>query len=101
MFELIIVCDTNDGDYVTEISKVSKETIDKFRPLIAQIKAHKGYSSNYSSDDMSDKSMVDQYPDFDEYFHENFSDYCPYGEYGFHTIESIVVQPLPEKEKLL
>ena len=50
--------------------------------------------------DLGEKSPQELY-DFDEEVFELFEDFCPYPEYGFHTIERIELYPTPKKTRLL
>lgn len=104
-YEIIIKGDTNDADYVTEISPVSKETLDKLRPLIlaiAEFKKSNPFEHSYPlSEYCRGESPQELYPQFDEETHELFREYCPRGESDIHSIESILVAPTQEKEKLV
>jgi len=93
-YEITITVDENDGDYVTEISELNEKQLDVIRPLIKAIKK-KGIYRNYMVGECGDIPYEDQYPEFDLDVHEAFLDYCPSYEYGFHTIESIYIVPLP------
>ena len=116
-YEIVIKVDTNDADYITEISKISEEDINKIRPLIKAIKNFKPYSSKLNDgsswkhshnypfgeclrEDLGEKEPREIY-DFDEEIFDIFEGCLPYPEYGFHTIKSITVCPLVKKEKLL
>ena len=125
MFEITITVDTNDGDYATEVSNITPEQLEKIRPLIEAIKEFKPYEVIYKTDykidgqdewpmthrhnypcgdilrdDLGEKDPREIYK-FPEEIFELFEDFIPYGEYGFHTIESISYCPLQEKIKLL
>ena len=110
-YEIAITADTNDGDYITEVSEISEEDLDTIKPLIQAIKEFKPYKNKYTHhhnypwgeyvrDDMGEKSARELYK-FDEEIFELFEEYIPYGEYGIHTIESITICPLQKKTKLL
>ena len=119
LYEITIVVDTNDADYRTCVSNISEENLDRIRPLISAIRnfqPYKGKSvrSDYISthrdnyplgecrrDDLGEKSVEKYYSDISLEIHEFFQQYCPFEEHGFHTIESIHITPLVEKEKLL
>jgi len=108
IFEITIVVDTNDGDYVTEVCQITEYKLNKIKPLIEAIKNFKpynGHTSNYPigeccRSDLGEKTPQELYK-FEDKIFELFEDYCPYNEYGFHTIKSIEVCPAREKEKLL
>ena len=118
--EITIIADTNDGDYVTQISTINKEDLAIIKPLIAAIKRFKPYkvkrkdhmgkftwthhhnypNSEYIRGDLGEKSPRELY-NFSEKVFELFEEYVPYGEHGIHTIESITICPLQKKTKLL
>jgi len=114
-----ITADTNDGDYITEISKISDKNLAKIKPLIAAIKAFEPYkaqgksgtswthSHNYPCGeysprtDLGEKCPQDIYKGFTKDIFQILEDLLPYGEYGIHTIKSIEIAPCVKWEKLL
>ncbi len=48
-----------------------------------------------------DESPEKLYPKIDSDLIEMFTNLCPYGEYGIHTIESIVVYERINEEKII
>lgn len=120
-YEIIIVGDTNDADYVTKISTITEKQLNEIKPLIAAIKKFKPYNgkseSGYESthdnnypygngeyiprEDLGEKRPEEIYPQFTRQTHDLFQNFCPYGEDGIHTIESITIQPATKKTKLL
>lgn len=97
LYELVIVADENDADYVTEISTVTMDDINRLDNIIQKLKDDPAW---YTGDRSADE-------DFDEAYHglskEDFNFFdrlVPYSEYGIHTIESINYYPLPEKVEL-
>ncbi|KKL70172.1 hypothetical protein LCGC14_2107600 [marine sediment metagenome] len=122
-YEITIVGDTNDADYITQVESISEEDLEIIKPLIKAIKNFKPYKIGYKCswdsnktgywthdhnypygeclrDDLGEKTPRELY-DFDEKVFELFEEYAPYGEYGIHTIESITICPLQKKIKLL
>jgi len=116
-YEIIITVDTNDADYVTKINTISHETLEIIKPLIKAIKDFKPYkvevnnmswthSHNYPwgeylpREDLGEKSVEELYSDFDELAHETLAFLLPMG-FDFHTIKSIEVCPIRDKERLL
>ena len=97
--EITIRVDTNDGDYVTGINKISQEDLDTLMPLIKAIKKI-DCGHNYPHGECCDEKAEDIY-DFDDEVFELFEDYLPSTEHGFHTIERIEVCPLVKKKRLL
>lgn len=68
--------------------------------MIKQIKEYKG-ADNYPMTEYRDETPEDLYPDIHRDVFEEFNDYLPYGEYGFHTIQSIYTTPVSERTRLL
>ena len=101
-FQIEIEVDTNDADYITNVSKISEDHLNKLRPLLKEIKERKdGY--NFQIGEYADEDSAKYYggtPEKDEAV-EIFLDFAPYGEHGFHTVESVEVTPWVEKEKLI
>lgn len=116
-----IKVDTNDADYLTQNSVITEEELNKIRPLIEAIKNFEPYKSKstgqYKLDwthghnyphgeyaprfDLGEKTPQQIYPEISDEIHDLFQEYCPYGEHGFHSIESIYVYPEVKKERLL
>jgi hypothetical protein len=116
-YEITIRADTNDADYVTQVSPISEKDLNVIKPLIKAIKNFKPYKAqmpgktewihdhNYpwgecTRADLGEKTPQELY-DFDKEVFEAFQDYVPYGEYGIHTIESIFICPAGKKTRLL
>lgn len=116
MYEIIVKADTNDADYITEMTEITQEELDLIRPLVEAIRRFKPYTveldgrsrrfhhnypnSEYSAWDLGEKSPRELY-DFPEEVHQTFEELVPYGEYGTHTIESVTVRPIVGCEVLL
>lgn len=117
-YEIAIKVDTNDADYVTEISEIDSDELQTIKPLIEAIKGFQPYEwkspdrdytwkhdHNYPTgecirEDLGQKSGREYYG-FSEEVHDLFEDLLPFREYGFHTIESITITPAVEKTVLL
>jgi len=109
-----VKADSNDGDYVTTISVIEEEVLDRLKTLFEAIKNCEE-QNNWPTSEYSDGSPHDLYPQFtvpmepplkewDETCSllELFEETCePYGEYGVHTIVSVYVYPAVEKERLV
>lgn len=97
MVKLIVVKgDTNDADYVTKVSVIDEEKLDRFLPLIKAINEFPrnpryGGRHNWPSSDYANETVSEVYSDFDEELLEDFSYYVPRGEYGIHSIEGISI----------
>lgn len=108
---IYINVDTNDDDYVGTLEKIDEETILKILPVINAIKDFKAYKSenrgrvwnnrnNYPNGevyrpDLGEKSAEELYGHLSGF--KTFDELCPYCEYGFHTIEDIMILELDRK----
>lgn len=93
---IVIEADTNDGDYITKISKISDEDIILLKPVIDQLKLKKlrePLSPNWVTSEYSRyENPHDMYVKTGLLTKEQvdiFGGYIPRGEAGVHTIESI------------
>lgn len=101
-YEITITVDTNDADYNTSVNEISAADLKKIKPLLKAIKENKNeYHHNYGNSDFTDDYGPHQYPEFDKEIHEIFMNFCPYGEHGFHTIESVKYCEKPKYTRLL
>ena len=116
---LNITADTNDGDYISNLSEISEEELEKILPVIEAIKNFKPYTVNITEGDWShDWTHNNNYPVGDchrkgsgeKSAHELYGhlpgfhlfDYMvPYNEYGIHTITSIELLEVTDKKELL
>ncbi len=100
---IYIKVDTNDADYVGTLSKISDESLNKIMPLIEEIKNFKPYmckhnrytcSHNYPFGELKrswEKSVQELYPNISEEVFELFEDYIHYTEFGFHSVNEIML----------
>ena len=89
--------DTNDADYVGELSKVTDKQLKLIEPVMKAIGACKkdhNYPKGDMVDDTSAEDMYGDIPGFDE-----FDNLVPYGEHGIHTIERIEVLEVSNKKR--
>jgi len=106
---LIVKADTNDADYVYKTTEVEEkdnwfnvELIEKVSSAIKKSpQRHNWDNSEYKH--KHEKDPYELYKDIltkDEIqeFEEN---YCPFGEYGIHTIKSIELYEISSKKSLL
>lgn len=91
---ILIKVDTNDGDYIEQLNKISQEKFESIFPVIELIKENDG---DYSCGEMGD-SGEELYSHLDGY--NAFDHLCPRVEYGFHTIESIEIYDVSNVSKL-
>lgn len=110
MLEIKIVVDHNDADYLTSINPISEKDIDRIKPLILMIKNFEPFKHNRHNfpteecvrADMGEKTPIELYGKYiDHDIIEYFQDLCPWHEYGFHTVESIEIYQVINKEVLL
>lgn len=84
-----IEVDTNDGDYVGELSPITDSQIDELKTIISKMPKD-GNSIRYETGDCGDDNMDDNtynYISSDE--KDVLGEFTPYCEYGFHTIHKI------------
>lgn len=104
---IFIKADTNDADYVYRKTEVTDQQIEFVIPLINAIKNNKG-SYNFLHGEFvreDEKEVEEMYvasglcsQEVLDFFLDNF---CPYGEHGIHTIESIEILNVESEQKLL
>jgi len=101
IYEIVITADTNDADYITKISDITPDELERFTPLIAEIaKKAKHYNwdtTEYGDDEDKPEIMYSQFAAL----MEEFGEFVPHGEHGVHTIKSIVYYEKPAKIVLL
>lgn len=106
-YTIEIKVDTNDADYVSEVSTITEEDLEKIKPLIEAIQNFKPYTTpnDWSEkgtehranfpvgeccrEDMGEKPANELYEEFTQEVFDIFYGLCPMVEYGFHDIESI------------
>jgi len=100
MLFIEIVCDTNDADYITKVTKIESAAIEQLRPLIEAVKANKA-AHNWPDHEYIDGNPQELYPEIDPKIIEFLKDLCPYWESGVHTIKSILVYERVNEKKLI
>lgn len=118
---LNITADTNDADYVSNMTEITADKLAELMPLIKAIKNFKTYKTK-SKDGSYERSHSHNWPTGDclrqdlgekspeEYYGEQgisedlimelSENFLPHGEYGIHTIKSIEVLHIAKREKL-
>lgn len=104
-----IKADTNDGDYIVERSKIIDSEIEEILPVINAIKEfnkiHSRGSEEYNWNTIEGSRYKSPYETYKNILTKDqinlFQDYCPNGEYGIHTIESITILHVTQEDKLL
>ena len=102
IYEIVVVADANDIDYVTAISTISEEDLKMCQPIFDALKlAPKNY--NWESENWSVVNVVQKYPQIEPELIDEFDcRYVPSSEYGgVHTIVSIEYYPVLDKIKIL
>lgn len=96
IYEVVVVADENDGDYVTRVSTLKQNQLPMLVELSQRIKNnHSVWQTGEIGDPYKD------YPDWTEEEIGFMEGLVPWGQYGVHTIESIEYYPIPEKVKLI
>jgi len=102
---LVIEGDTNDGDYVTENTIITEKDLEEIKPIVKAIKAYTKKNKdehNWFTQESQNDTAEEKYSDiYETKAFKKFENYVPYGEYGVHTIESVVVSPSAKIQKLL
>jgi hypothetical protein len=107
---LIITVDMNDADYNTEMNTITEEDLEKLLPVfeaIQNFKPYKGKSGSQTEhahrsnwphgeyvprEDLGEKFPKEIYAGIlTEDQCEMFTEYCPFGEHGFHSVVDITV----------
>ncbi len=96
----IIEADTNDGDYVTKKREIKDEDIAKLKVILKKVKKQGGTIS-WETLDIASEELVEQHPELTEEECEFLDDYCPSGDNGIHTIESIDILVVQKEISLL
>jgi hypothetical protein len=85
---ILIKADTNDGDYIEEMSEITDEEIERFKKLIPILQDHDNSFFTLDQGEARDIYDEDELSDDDIAFIENFT---PTGSYGIHSIDSIKI----------
>lgn len=99
---LAVEADTNDGDYVTRLTEGSFNltVIKKVAKAIKGCKTHPNWGTGeMCSDDESPEVLYEGKLTEEEI--EEFRGYCPSGEHGVHSIESITMYEVTSRKKIL
>lgn len=113
---LIVKADTNDADFITRKEEITDDQLAELQPLFEAIRNFKPYKGkdttwNHSHDnnyptgdchreDLGELSAEELYGNIQGFqlFDESF---CPYDEYGIHTIESVDVLVVTDEKKII
>jgi len=111
-YQVIIVADTNDADYVTSISTINEGRLEDLKEVANAIDEFPKYqfsdgtsmhNHNWPNGEQgSEGELCNMYPQLSEELMDWFSeDIAPTGEYGIHTICSITIQKVSDVQRLL
>lgn len=102
---LIVSADTNDADYVYNITEVSNESLDQIIGIVKKINEAKKsnfYGFPWGKGEFVDVVYEEEYDGIltdDEM--EFLNDFVPYGEHGIHTVSKIeVYRNIGDKENI-
>ena len=117
MKEITVIVDHNDGDYNTEISRITDGELEEIMPLLEAIKNFKPYAAtvndmvwnhdnNYPYGESCRTDLGQLTPEecygLPQEMYDIFEEHCPYcGDYGFHTVESVEVSEIIVRERLV
>lgn len=111
-YEIYIKVDTNDADYIAEVSTISEEDLNILKNVMERVAKFEQYKSNGIThhhnfptgallrSDLGEKSIKELY-NITAAEYDIISEYVPYGEWGCHTIEEVRYQPKGEWTVLL
>ena len=91
---IIVEGDHNDGDYVTNIERISEKQLSVLKPILAKMKKSKDvdWSSNWK----------DKYPNLTEEELEIFDSYVPYADNAdIHTIVSVRILEVTSDKNMI
>jgi hypothetical protein len=115
ILKILVKGDTNDADYVTEITDIDQEELESIRPIVKAIQDCKS-EYNWECDHYDSPKLEELYPQFVESWKETeygkypvftgafelFRGCCPSGgDLGIHSIESVTVYHVTKEEDLL
>ena len=114
-YYLFIKADTNDADYISQLTLITKEEYELIFPVINAIKEFESYEyvdedwmtythcNNYPTgeavrEDLGEKHARELYGHLEGFDHFD-EEFVPFGEFGIHTIEEIrILEVVNEKE---
>ncbi len=90
-----VTVDTNDADYVESVHPVTFAQVEELQPLLDAIKANHG---TYPRGDQGE--AIDVYPEHAGLV-DLFENFCPYPEYGFHSVKRVEVFFVSDYQRVL
>jgi hypothetical protein len=97
---IIVEADTNDGDYISEISDLEPGDVEKVQKIVNVI-SEKGQDYNWPSSEYIDETAEELYKDLLTEEEIEFMDsFVPHGEHGVHSINSIRILEVVSDERI-
>lgn len=99
---LVVKADTNDADYVTELTEgaFNLTLVKKVAKAIKECKTNMNWGTGEMCDGEDHPSVLYKGKLTEEEI-EEFRDLCPSGEYGIHSIESITLYEIISRKTIL
>lgn len=89
--KIYVSVDRNDGDYdggyVGELSNITEKQLERLKSIIAKCDDFNCWGDGDCLDNQNNPRRFDITDEDVDFVNE----FCPYCEYGFHTIEEIIV----------
>lgn len=106
MLYVYIKCDTNDGDYISNLSRIQdSEDLDDLVILADALRKRGpkyGTTYSFSNHECDDETYHTQYPQLDPDLMDYLVDtYFPSSEHGFHSIKEFKLLEVLETDDLL
>jgi hypothetical protein len=95
---IYIQADMNDADYTAQLSEIQAEHIDTIQVVCNMIKANKHRHNWPTGHIWEDKQKM--YPELTDEQEDIFTNYCPYGESGIHSIVDVKILIVNEELNL-
>lgn len=98
---LIVTADTNDGDYVTDKSEITEEQILIIQNVCKVLKKDPSWGTMDMEDRRNSPERFVKSGKLTQEEVDTMHEFCPSGEYGIHTIESVEIIEVINEVKLL
>lgn len=100
-YYILVKADPNDADYISKLNDITGEELeDIVLPVIEKIKLQ-GQRHNWCTSEYTSEGYPRKMYNLTDVQDEIMCEIVPYGEYGIHTIESILIFEYSEGSKLL
>ena len=104
---MIVVGDCNDADFLTEISDITglnEEDLTRLKRITSLIKERTDneMADNWNTREMDEETPESVYGDkLSEEDIEFFEGFIPHGEFGIHSIDSIMIYTIESEEQVI